>query len=214
MKRLAMILLALIVVGNTSLARSPRFGGGVHGGISISAFQELISDAYGIGPTFGAHGDLRIIPAFTVRLAVDYHTFSPDEAKLKALVGAVLSIDPATVSSISGGSINVFAVTVNGIGRVRTGSRVTPYGLLGLGIHSISMSDIEGTTTAGDQGKLTEDDVNFKGGTKFGLNFAIGSDFMVSKSVTLFFQVGYTLVFTEDESNGAIPILVGVTFGF
>ncbi|MCK5574031.1 MAG: outer membrane beta-barrel protein [Bacteroidetes bacterium] len=213
MKRLALIVFTVIVAGSTSLARDPKFGGGVHGGISISAFQELISDAYGIGPTFGAHGDLQIIPAFTARLSVDYHTFSPDDDKLKALVGAVLSLDPSTIASISGGSINVFAVTVNAIGKVQTRSRVTPYGLFGLGIHSINLSDIEGTTTTGEQGKLTEDDVDFKGGTKFGLNFAIGSDFKVSKSVTLFFQIGYTLVFTEDESNGAIPILVGVTFG-
>jgi opacity protein-like surface antigen len=213
MKRLAFIVLAVIVAGSSSLARDPKFGAGVHGGISISAFQELISDAYGIGPTFGAHGDLQIIPAFTARLSVDYHTFSPDDDKLKALVGAVLSLDPSTIASISGGSINVFAVTVNAIGKVPTRSRVTPYGLFGLGIHSISLSDIEGSTTTGEQGRLTEDDVDFKGGTKFGLNFAIGSDFKVGKSVTLFFQIGYTLVFTEDESNGAIPILVGVTFG-
>jgi len=213
MKRLTIILLAVMLADGTSLARDPKFGGGVHGGISISAFQELISDAYGIGPTFGAHGDLQIIPAFTVRLGVDYHTFSPDDDKLKALVGAVLSLDPSTIASINGGSINVFAVTVNGIGRVQTRSSVTPYGLLGLGIHSISLSDIEGSTTTGQQGTLTEDDVNFKGGTKFGLNFAIGSDFRIARSVTLFIQVGYTIVFTEDESNGAIPILAGVTFG-
>ncbi len=213
MKRLTLILLAIMLVDGTSLARDPKFGGGVHGGISISAFQELISDAYGIGPTFGAHGDLQIIPAFTVRLGVDYHTFSPDDDKLKALVGAVLSLDPSTIASISGGSINVFAVTVNGIGRVQTRSSVTPYGLLGLGIHSISLSDIKGSTTTGQEGTLTEDDVNFKGGTKFGLNFAIGSDFRIARSVTLFIQVGYTIVFTEDESNGAIPILAGVTFG-
>ena len=213
MRRLTFVLLAVLLVGGSSLARDPRFGGGVHGGISVSAFQELISDAYGIGPTFGAHADLQIIPAFTTRLSVDYHTFSPDEDKLKALVGAVLSLDPSTIASISGGSINVFAVTVNGIGRVQTQSPVTPYGLFGLGIHSISLSDIEGSTTTGQQGTLTEDDVNFKGGTKFGLNFAIGSDFRVARSVTLFVQVGYTLVFTEDESNGAIPILLGFTFG-
>jgi hypothetical protein len=34
------------------------------------------------------------------------------------------------------------------------------------------------------------------------------------KKIVLFVQAGYTLVFTEDESNGGIPIVVGVSFTF
>lgn len=212
MKRLAILVLCVGLIAATADAQKVKFGAGVQGGVTISAFQDLIKDFYGIGYTFGGHLDVNIIPAFALRLGVDYHSFGADTDKLKPFIAAQAGVPAASIENLSGGSINILAVTVNGLGKIPTKSSIVPYGLFGVGIHNISLSDIKGSA-GGQEGSLTADDIGFKEGTKFGLNFGLGTEFQM-KAFVLYIQAGYTLVFTEDESNGGIPVVVGISFTF
>ena len=212
MKRFAILAVCLGIVAGSADAQKVTFGAGVKGGVTISAFQDLIKEFYGIGYTFGGHLDANIVPAFSLRLGVDYYSFGADTDKLKPFVAAEAGVPVTSIDNLSGGSINIFAVTLNGLGKLPTKSSIVPYGLFGVGIHNISLSDITGSAE-GQEGSLSADDIGFKEGTKFGLNFGVGTEFHMKK-IVLFVQAGYTLVFTEDESNGGIPIVVGVSFTF
>jgi opacity protein-like surface antigen len=211
MKRLAMVLMAFCLAPSVSVSRDPSFGIGVHGGASISAFQDFISDYYGIGYTVGGQFDVIVIPAFAIRLNVDYHSFASDKDKLKPIIANLVGVSASSLTDLSGGNVNVFAVTANAIGKIPTRSAVSPYAMFGVGIHSISLSDLTGSS-GGVSGSVSADDLGFKTGTKFGLNFGIGTEIKLRR-VVVFFQAGYTLVFTEDETNGAIPIVAGISFG-
>jgi opacity protein-like surface antigen len=211
MKHLSAAVLCLVLVTASADAQEVKFGAGVKGGLAISAFQDLIQDFYGIGYAIGGHLDADISPAFSLRLGLDYYSFGADKDELRSFIGNSEGIPPSAIDDLSGGSVNIFAVTINGLGKLPTNSNIVPYGLFGVGIHSISLSDITGNAY-GEEGTLTADDLGFKEGTKFGLNFGFGTEFHM-KSMVLFVQAGYTLVFTEDETNGGIPIVVGVTFG-
>ena len=211
MKRLVLVILAVVLASSVSLSRDAKFGIGLQGGASVSAFQDLIKDFYGVGFNGGVHFDIDIIPAFSARFNADYHSFGSDKDKLKAAVAAEVGVPAASIDNLSGGNVNVISVTLNAMGKIPTRSSVVPYALFGVGIHNISLSDITGSAQ-GQSGTVSADDIGFKEGTKFGLNFGVGSEFQM-KTVVIFIQAGYTIVFTEDESNGAIPIIVGVTFG-
>ena len=211
MKRIAVTLFALLFLYSSSLGQKVAVEGGVHGGASISAFQDLISDFYGVGYTAGGHLDVNIVKSFSARLSADYHAFPSDKDELKPALGALFGVEPSSITGLEGGTISVFAVTLNALGKVPTSNLVTPYALFGLGIHSINLSDITGSAN-GESGTVTADDLDFKEGTKFGLNFGFGTEFKL-RGFKLFVQAGYTLVFTEDESNGTIPIILGISLG-
>ena len=89
---------------------------------------------------------------------------------------------------------------------------VTPYALFGFGIHSLSLSDLSGSNKAGQSASLTSDDVHFNGGAKFGLDFGVGFEFKVNPAVSLSAEFRYVLVFTENNSNAAMPITFGANF--
>jgi hypothetical protein len=231
MKMFLGILMFIFSVASQSQAQL-SFGGGVHTGISISSFQKTISDAYGIGIGFGGHGDMSLLKFLVLRLNVDYNTFSSSADKLKGSLATYLNsqnwTDPngnplvGDRIALDASSISIVGITVNGLGRIPTGSLVTPYGLLGIGIHFMSGNDLKfvsyggATLTAATQ-KTMQDDLA-KGGylvdsrTAFGLNFGAGSEFKLG-IVKLFFEIKYVLMLTKDNSNGHIPIVVGATIG-
>jgi opacity protein-like surface antigen len=134
-------------------------------------------------------------------------------------------------SDITGGAISFFNVTFNTIGKLPTGTNVAPYALFGFGFHSVSMGDISGkgpTNSAGTYGpdldksghaiiitySANERDMGIKLGTRFGVNFGAGVDFRVKPDVNLDLGFRYILVFTDEESNGAIPITLGASIRF
>jgi len=212
MRQIVVALFVLIFSTSLATAQKVGFGVGLHGGIAIPAFEDLIKDFYNIGYGGGGHLDVNIVQFFSTRLNVEYYTFAADQDKLKEAIAPRVGLQVSDIASSSGGAVNVFIVTMNALGKIPTGSAVTPYALFGLGIHSISLSDISGTTTGGQSGTLTADDVGFKEGTKFGLDFGFGFEFAVAPSVDLSAEFKYVLVFTEDNSNGAMPITLGANF--
>ena len=211
MKNLGVILAVVLLASRPSAAKDPTFAIGLHGGPAISAFEDLISDFYTIGFGGGAHVDVNIAPFFSLRLNGEYFTFPSDKDKLKAAIAPMFGLQASDISNADGGAINVVIVTLNALGKIPTNSAVTPYALFGLGIHTISLSDLTGSVM-GQSGTVTADDLGFKEGTKFGLDFGFGLDFQASRSASISVEFKYVLVFTEDNSNGAMPITVGASF--
>jgi opacity protein-like surface antigen len=139
---------------------------------------------------------------------LDYNVFSSNKSKLKDLIAQQNPQVQASSIDISGLNISIFGITLNGIGKLPTGSAFTPYGILGFGIHILGISD--GTASA--NGQSTPISTGVANQTKFGLNFGAGSEFALGIT-KLFFEVKYVLIFTEGNSTGHVPILVGVSFG-
>jgi opacity protein-like surface antigen len=152
---------------------------------------------------FGAHGDLNVLKYFSGRFSLDYSIYASNKDKILQAVAA-----PGVQATITGLNVNVFSISLNGLGKIPTGSMVTPYGLLGFGIHILSISDGK----AEYQGQTFNLTTGLGSQTKFGLNFGAGSEFAVG-ALKLFFEFKYVLVFTEGSSTGLIPLVVGVTVG-
>ena len=212
MKPLAAILIAGALSLRLAQAQDVRFSVGPQAGIAISAFEETWKDFYGIGFGGGAHVDADIVRYFSARLNIEYYTFASDKDKLKPLLAPEFGITASDIASLSGGNISAFIVAMEAIGKIPTKSMITPYALFGLGIHSISLSDLSGSDKAGRSATLTSDDVKFDGGTKFGIDFGLGFEFRVTRDVALTVEFKYILVFTENNNNAAMPITVGANF--
>jgi len=212
MRKLATILFAGALLVTLARAQDVRFSVGPHVGIAISAFEDKYKDYFGTGFGGGGHADADIAQYFSARLNVEYYTFASDKTKLKTLVADHFGIQTTDISSLSGGNVSAFIVALEGIGKIPTTSPVTPYALFGFGIHSISLSDLSGSATNGQSATLTSDQINFDGGTKFGLDFGFGAEYKINKQVSLALEFRYVLVFTTNNNNAAMPITIGANF--
>ncbi len=195
----------LLAVAATSSAQL-RFGGGAHAGLSFASFAEPTNQFYGVGFGGGANADLDIIKYLTVRLNLDYHAFPSNKDKLKNQFTVTDPNGNPVDFSVKGANLSIIGITLNAVGKIPTGTVVTPYGLLGLGMHFGSGSDF--TITSGGQTLLTQP-VESK--TDFGLNFGAGSEFRVGSS-RLFVEAKYVLIFSEGGNVGHIPVSFGVVF--
>jgi len=212
MKSIAAILVAGALLMSRANAQDVRFSFGPQAGIAISAFEDAWKDFYGMGYGGGVHADADIARFFSARLNVEYYSFASDKDKLKPLVASGFGLTASDIASLSGGNIGAFIVEMEAIGKIPTKSSVTPYALFGVGIHSLSLSDLSGSDKSGRSATLTADDVKFDGGTKFGLDFGIGCEINLNHSVALTVEARYVLVFTANNNNAAMPITVGANF--
>ncbi|MCC6398498.1 MAG: outer membrane beta-barrel protein [Bacteroidetes bacterium] len=207
MKKLVLLVGLLLVAVQFSAAQF-SFGGGGHVGLSISSFPEGMKDYYGMGFGGGAHADANVLRFLTVRFNVDFHTFGFDDKKLKDQIIAANPGVSANELTMEGFRANVLGFTFNGIGKVPTKSVVTPYGLIGFGLHILTVSDPKVTYQGNDVtanlgiGKTESE-------TKFGLNFGAGAEFAFGGMKT-FIEFKYVLIFTKDNSTAHIPITIGV----
>jgi len=216
MKRsLLVAILLLFCIGAASAQM--QFGGGAQAGIDFASFPKPIDQIYGTGYGFGGHGDLLIMKYLGVRLSIDYRTFSSDKGKLAAAYASLFTFngvqaDPSQ-TSVTGLNTSDLSFMLSGIGRLPTGSIVTPYALLGLGLHVVSASN----PTISYQGQditqqLLQQQIimNPTSATKFGIHFGAGGELSLGM-VKLFLEVKYVVVFTQNNSTSFIPIEVGIT---
>lgn len=215
MKRVGV--LALLVLFVVAAPAQVKFGAGAHAGISIAMFPKPADEYYGFGWGFGAHGDVNLMKNLGLRLNFDYHMFASDKGAFKFTDEATGA--PVTGVTVEGANASIIGITVNGLGKLPLGT-VTPYGLLGFGIHMLSVSDME-LSYQGQSQTVKMDDTE----TKFGINFGAGAEFAISKKVTLFGEVKYVLIFSSEETDpqtgqktggttGHLPITFGVTYWF
>ena len=205
-------LLAILVVLSLGLSEGKaevRFGAGPHTGVSFSSFQTGISDYYGTGFLFGAHGDVNIAPFLTTRLSLDYAIFGSDEDKIRQDLATRFGVQASDIM-FEGLNISIFSVYIDGKGKIATGSAITPYGLLGLGLNFISSSESKIVYQGTPQPQLNSPSASE---TKFGLNFGAGAEYSTG-SVILFMEFKYNLVFTSPGNSSHIPIVLGATFPF
>jgi len=206
-------LLAILVVLSLGLSEGKAevsFGAGPHAGVSFSSFQKQISEFYGTGFLFGAHGDASFAPYLSARFSLDYSIFSADKDKV---IGFYVMRNPGTQASdfmFEGAGVSIFSIYADGKGKIPTGGAVTPYGLLGLGLNFVSTSEGKVTYQNTPQPQAN---IPSSSETDFGLNFGAGAEFAMS-SVILYFEFKYAMVFTSPENSSHIPIVLGATFPF
>ncbi len=206
MKRVLLVIGLVLLVAQFSAAQF-SFGGGGHLGLSISSFPEGLKDYYGMGFGGGAHADANVLRFLTVRLNIDYHTFGFDNKKLEEQLAQANAVAASEIG-VTGLRANVLGFTINGIGKIPMKSVVTPYGLVGLGIHMISVSDPK----VSYQGQDVTAQVGLSKGeseTKFGVNFGAGTEFSFG-NVKAYIEFKYVIIFTKDKSTAHIPITIGV----
>jgi opacity protein-like surface antigen len=208
MKNILITLCCIVLV--TSLATAQlSFGGGAHVGFAFSSFPTAVKDYYGSGFLFGGHGELNIIKYVTVRLNLDYVSFTSDKTKIAQALATKYNVQASDIV-FSGLNTSDFSIFVNGLGKIPIqGSPVTPYGLLGFGLNFLSGSDGTFTYQGTPQTALT---LKGESSTKFGLNFGGGSEYAIAKAMKLILEFKYVIVFTEGSSTSYFPIVLGATF--
>jgi Outer membrane protein beta-barrel domain len=208
-KSLLAILVTLCVLSQAS--GQVKFVGGVHGGLGFSSFPKPANDYYGSGFLFGAHGEIALVKFLTLRLNIDYASFPSDKTKLAQLLAQSNGVAASDIV-FSGLNTTDFSVFLDGLVTLPIqGSRITPYGLAGLGLNFLSASD--GTLTYQGVAQPQATIKASESATKFGINFGAGSQFSLARTISLFIEVKYVLIFTDVANTSYIPIVVGVSFG-
>ena len=209
MKNILTIVCCGVLASSVATAQL-SFGGGGHAGVAFSSFPKAISDYYGTGFVVGGHGDLNIIKYVTVRLNLDYASFASNKTKIAEILANQNNVAASDID-FSGLNTSDFSIFVNGLGKIPIqGSPLTPYGLFGFGLNFLSASDGTVSYRGTPQPQAT---IKGDSSTKFGLDFGAGTDFALNRSVKLFFEFKYVLIFTENESTSYVPLVVGVTLG-
>ncbi len=79
-----------------------------------------------------------------------------------------------------------------------------------MGLHFSSSSDVIVKYQGQDITAVKAGD----GSTNFGIDFGVGADFKIAKTVSLFGEFKFLLIFTEGSSTSVFPLTVGATFWF
>jgi opacity protein-like surface antigen len=207
MKRLAIILACSVLIAGVASAQV-KFSGGPHAGIAIASFEKSVKDYYGLGFQFGAQGEVSLLKFLSLRGSFDYNLFPLDKNKVVEEVARDNGVATSTLQ-MEGLTVSIMSINVSGVGKIPTAGPVTPYGIVGFGLNILNQSDPKLTYNGTDVTNQLFAKPESK--TKFGLHFGAGSEFGLG-GVTLFVEAKYVIVFTENESNGFIPITVGVNF--
>jgi len=220
MRRIPVLSAVLLIacVGSAQI----KFGAGPQLGVSFASAPKPLDKVYGFGFGFGAHGDVMFNKYFTARLSFDYHMFSADESELSNFIRNNFTDQngqPLQNVAVTGGGASIIGIMASGIGKLPLGGSVTPYATVGIGYGSLSTSDLK-VTFGGGGGTIPVDTES-----GFSLAFGAGSEFAISKVVSLYGEVKYVLIFTSEEtdpqtgqksggSSSHLPITFGATFWF
>jgi opacity protein-like surface antigen len=195
-KRLLFGLTVALLLASTSFSQV-KFGFGPHFGIGFSSMPKGISDYYGMGFNFGAQGQVELMKNIGIQLEFDYATYSSDKSKIAAANGI-------QSSDLSGWNISVVGINVEGVGKLPLSGGVTPYGMVGFGLNISGASDLKykgNLAAAGGDSK-----------TNFGILFGVGTEYKVSKSIGVFADFKFRLVFSEGSSTSLLPFTFGMNF--
>ncbi len=154
---------------------------------------------------FGAHLDVPLSPLVSISIAGDYGSFILNADEYRRSLSSFFS-----QAVVSGGRLSIFSLVCAAKYRPYESS-VVPYLVSGLGLASLSASDV--TVLAGppsDPRSSRAKKANIPTGTKGILSFGGGLEIVIPWAV--FVEVKYQLVFTEGESSSFVPVSLGITF--
>jgi len=207
----------LFVLGVSSAQAQMTFGGGAAFGISSWGYnyqfaadpQRQEVDLIGSGFIFGGHGVMNINKFFSVRLNLDYSTYSADTDVLGDVAFRYLEqFNPGIQRStfhIEGNDASVFAITANAIGKYPLGA-FAPYALAGIGVHIASFSDV--TAQYGTQPlPTTAGEFQIKGKTSFCFNGGLGVEYRLK-----FMRIFLELYYSGASESSYMPFMVGATY--
>lgn len=209
MKRFGLLCLCLVTVSSLALSQE-LFSFGVQGHFANLSVAAPLNKAYGSGFGGGLHGDFHL-GFVTLRVNGDYIGFGADHDAYTTLIYDALLVDypdllRQEVKVDGGGTISILSFGVNGKFNF-PGAKVSPYGILGLGTATLSISDLQTTL----QGAPITIVTGLSNQTRLMMNLGAGVDFPLG-TTTLFLEAKYTWIFTDNEKSTYLPVTVGVTF--
>ena len=205
MKKVAVVFASVIVMSAQTFAGG-MLGFGVQATGATLNVPDPFKSIYGFGYGGGAHLDINLPILFSIRVAADYTTYSPDNDKYKGVLAVNVPGSIASAFEIDGGRINIFSVSANGKLSLLPTPIVSPYVTAGVGIGSISSSDL----TVKYQGQNLPTPPSPGAETSTAVNFGAGID--LSLFVTLYLEAKYTIIFTQGGSSSFVPVSLGITF--
>lgn len=172
----------------------------IGGGLSFPMSPEIFSDYWSMGFNFGGGIGYKFGRNISGNAYFSYTSFPLNESKFLDDLNA-----PSEVN-ISGGSASVILVTANIKALlIANPNQVTPYLLSGLGLFSLSTSDVTVSYQGYQQIANTSNSES-----AFGIVFGGGVDIPVSPTIKVFLEIGYVIGFTEGESTGYMPVKGGL----
>jgi opacity protein-like surface antigen len=168
-------------------------------GVSLPGSPQLFRDYWSMGFGGGAGIEYAIGPVASIGGSVEYNGFRFDSEKFLAQFGfGGLGVE------VSGGNISAVVVAANVKAMLGTTPGVaTPYLTAGMGIMSVSSSDVV-VTYQGSSSKTSVD-----GETAFGITGGAGLE-IPAGSAWIFVEAKYGVGFTKGESTGIWPLRAGL----
>jgi opacity protein-like surface antigen len=204
MKRILLLAAFLTIISSSLYAGGPISFGLQATGATLNV-PEPLKAVYGFGYGGGAHLDINLPVLFSIRIAADYTTYSPDREKFKTVLAAQSLGRVASGFETDGGRFNIFSASANGKLSLLPTPIISPYITAGAGIASVSNSDLTIRYQGTDLGTVASDSQ-----TKAAINFGAGIDLTIV--VTLYLEAKYTIIFTNGESSSFVPVSLGITF--
>jgi opacity protein-like surface antigen len=172
----------------------------LNSGVSIPSAPEEFTEYWSTGFNAGGGVGYKFSNMVIGVAYFDYNSFTFDEDEFLQDIGA-----GGTGAQIEGGAASLISFQGNvKLYLVQNIRSVFPYLRAGFGFMNLSTDDVS-VFFAGVRNSYEGDSES-----AFAVNFGAGLDVSLSPTIKLFFEGGYNLAFTENESTGYIPVKAGV----
>ena len=203
MKIITPVIVAVLFIMTTAFPQDEHratlsFGGG----LSFPSQPNLFSDYWKTGFNVGAGLGYKLSTAVSIDGTFEYNNFAFDDEGLLNDLGAT-----GYGITIQGGSATIFSV----IGSLKANlipppKPVSPYFLVGIGLFSLSTSDITISTPYGSEKKKGDSE------SAFTIVFGVGLDIRANETTTVFIQVADGVGFTKGQNTSYVPLKAGLRF--
>lgn len=202
MRRVLIIMAVLLVFAVSASAQSqikPAIYAG--GGLSMPVGPDAFKDYWKMGMGFGGGVGLGFTPYLEVIGKFYFNQFAFDGDQFLSDLGVTgYTIDGFDFRALE------FGADVKYMFSTAEGAPFKPYGIVGLGMANIKITDVtitgDGETLVLPMGDISE--------TKFMLNGGVGFDYMFSPKAGLWVDARYATILTEGDAMSYIPIRAGV----
>ncbi|HDL04201.1 MAG TPA: porin family protein [candidate division Zixibacteria bacterium] len=211
MKKVLAVMMALLfaVAINASAQQTIKASVFVGPGLSMPMGPDDFTDYWGMGFNVGGGVEIQINEMFSIVPRINYNSFGLDEDAFIEELEEELGYSVEGIE-LDGGSINAIGFGADVKLAVPAGdeSKITPYFLGGLGMTSVSFSDLE-MTYEGESETMEIDESE----TDFTVEFGAGMEIAISPKMSLFVDGKYVIIMAEDDNITYVPFHVGLIFG-